>query len=63
MLSNGSNQINIGIQSTNFGIVMSNASAKWTDGQIDNTLENINLTVTPGRLVAIIGRVGAGKVY
>ncbi|XP_027849264.2 probable multidrug resistance-associated protein lethal(2)03659 isoform X1 [Aphis gossypii] len=61
VLSNGSNQINIGIQSTNFGIVMSNASAKWTDGQIDNTLENINLTVTPGRLVAIIGRVGAGK--
>jgi len=42
---------------------MSNASAKWTDGQIDNTLENINLTVTPGRLVAIIGPVGAGKVY
>jgi len=42
---------------------MSNASAKWTDAQIENTLENINLTVTPGRLVAIIGPVGAGKVY
>lgn len=63
MLNNGSDQKDIGIQSTNFGIVMSNASAKWTDGQIDNTLENINLTVTPGRLVAIIGPVGAGKVY
>lgn len=50
-------------QSNDLGIVISNATAKWTDAQTDNSLENINLTVRPGRLVAIIGPVGAGKVY
>jgi len=47
----------------NFGIVFSNTSAKWTDVQTCNTLENINLNIIPGRLVAIIGPVGAGKVH
>jgi len=45
------------------GIVISNASAKWTDIQTCNTLENINLNIIPGQLVAIIGPVGAGKVH
>ncbi|KAE9539572.1 hypothetical protein AGLY_004824 [Aphis glycines] len=45
----------------NLGIVVSNATAKWTDAQTENSLENINLTVKPGRLVAVIGPVGAGK--
>lgn len=49
-------------QSNDLGIVVSNATAKWTDAQTENSLENINLTVRPGRLVAIIGPVGAGKV-
>jgi len=49
-------------QLSNFRIVVSNVSAKWTDSQTDNTLENINLTVRAGRLVSIIGPVGAGKV-
>lgn len=44
------------------GLYISNASAKWTDTQEDNSLKNINLTVRPGKLVAIIGPVGAGKV-
>ncbi|XP_050545467.1 probable multidrug resistance-associated protein lethal(2)03659 isoform X2 [Daktulosphaira vitifoliae] len=43
------------------GIVISNVTAKWTDAQIENSLEKINLTVVPGRLVAIIGPVGSGK--
>lgn len=49
-------------QLDNLGIVVSNATAKWTDAQTENSLENINLTVKPGRLVAVIGPVGAGKV-
>lgn len=49
-------------QSNDLGIVISNATAKWTDAQTENSLEKINLTVVPGRLVAIIGPVGAGKV-
>jgi len=47
----------------NFGIDVLNASAKWVLNQPDNSLNNINLTVRPERLVAIIGPVGAGKVY
>lgn len=49
-------------QSNDLGIVITNATAKWTDAQTENSLESINLTVVPGRLVAIIGPVGAGKV-
>ncbi|KAL4089621.1 hypothetical protein QTP88_024632 [Uroleucon formosanum] len=45
----------------NFGIDILNASAKWILNQPENSLNNINLTVRPGRLVAIIGPVGAGK--
>ncbi|VVC26208.1 Hypothetical protein CINCED_3A017920 [Cinara cedri] len=48
-------------QSNEFGIIISSATAKWTATQTENSLENINLTVIPGRLVAIIGPVGAGK--
>lgn len=50
-------------QLSDCGITVSNATAKWTSSQSDNSLENINLNVIPGRLVAIIGPVGAGKVY
>jgi ATP-binding cassette subfamily C (CFTR/MRP) protein 4 len=49
-------------QSNDFCIVVSNVTAKWTESQTDNTLENINLTVKHGHLIAIIGPVGAGKV-
>jgi len=45
-----------------FGIVISNASAKWTNNQTCNTLKHINLNIIPGQLVAVIGPVGAGKV-
>ncbi|CAH1736130.1 unnamed protein product [Aphis gossypii] len=48
-------------QSDNFGIDVLNASAKWILNQPDNCLNNINLSVRPGRLVAVIGPVGAGK--
>lgn len=48
--------------SNNFGVVFSNATAKWSDAQNDNCLENVNLTIETGRLVAIVGPIGAGKV-
>lgn len=47
----------------NFGIVVSDATAKWIDTQTDNTIENLNLTVLSNKLIAIVGPVGAGKVY
>lgn len=52
---NGSPQLD------NIGIVVNNATAKWSNAQTENSLENINLTVIPGRLVGVIGPVGAGK--
>ncbi|XP_060872043.1 LOW QUALITY PROTEIN: ATP-binding cassette sub-family C member 4-like [Metopolophium dirhodum] len=44
-----------------FSIVILNATAKWADDQNSNTLEKINLTARTGRLVAVVGSVGAGK--
>ncbi|VVC32358.1 Hypothetical protein CINCED_3A013682 [Cinara cedri] len=58
--NNASNQ-NDTDQSNDLGIVVSEVTAKWTDAQTENSLENINLVVRPGRLVSIIGPVGAGK--
>jgi len=46
-----------------FSIGISNATAKWIDDQTCNTLDNINLNILPGSLVAIIGPVGSGKVH
>lgn len=35
--------------------------AKWDDAAQDNTLDSVNIRVQPGSLLAVIGRVGAGK--
>lgn len=45
------------------GIVILNATAKWTQDQSENTINDIFLTVKPGQLIVIIGSVGAGKVW
>lgn len=50
------------LQSNNAGIICSDATAKWTNVQTENSIENINWIVKPGQLVVIIGPVGAGKV-
>lgn len=50
------------VNTNRLGVVISTATAKWTIDQPINCLENINLTVGSGQLVAIIGPVGAGKV-
>lgn len=44
-------------------IVMKNVSASWTTNAIANTLHNINIEIQPGKLYAVVGSVGAGKVY
>lgn len=60
---NNSTNIKDDIGSLNhFCMVISKATAKWTDNQTSNSLENISLTVRPGSLVAIVGTVGSGKV-
>ncbi|KAH0815457.1 hypothetical protein GEV33_007334 [Tenebrio molitor] len=47
--------------SGDLGVFMKNATAKWSEASTENTLNNINITATPGKLVAIIGPVGSGK--
>ncbi|XP_067014552.2 probable multidrug resistance-associated protein lethal(2)03659 isoform X2 [Anabrus simplex] len=43
------------------GVTLTGATAKWSPEAEENTLTHIDLSVTPGRLVAIIGPVGSGK--
>lgn len=46
----------------NIHICFKNVFAKWDFSATDDTLSNINLTLDHGRLLAVIGPVGAGKV-
>ncbi|XP_044752072.1 probable multidrug resistance-associated protein lethal(2)03659 isoform X2 [Coccinella septempunctata] len=43
------------------GIFMKNGWAKWSEASMDNTLSEITFSVTPGKLLAVIGPVGSGK--
>lgn len=40
---------------------LNNISAQWNESSTDNTLTNINLEVEKGKLIGVIGPVGAGK--
>ncbi|XP_015109425.1 probable multidrug resistance-associated protein lethal(2)03659 isoform X2 [Diachasma alloeum] len=42
-------------------IVLQNVSAKWSGSEHEDTLTNIDMNIQPGRLVAVVGQVGAGK--
>ncbi|KAJ6635777.1 putative multidrug resistance-associated protein lethal [Pseudolycoriella hygida] len=43
------------------GINVKNVTARWDKENYEETLDNVNLLVQPGTLVAIIGPVGSGK--
>lgn len=43
------------------GVIISNLKAKWDESVPEYTLDDVNLRVQPGTLLAIIGPVGAGK--
>lgn len=42
-------------------VSIENGSAKWFEYEREDTLQNINIKVKPGELIAIVGQVGAGK--
>lgn len=42
-------------------VKLQRVSANWINGQLPPTLCNINLTIKPGQLCAMIGTVGSGK--
>lgn len=43
-------------------IVIKGAKAKWFEHSTDYSLNNINLKIKKGKLLAIVGPVGSGKV-
>nr|ASS36021.1 ABCC4 [Samia ricini] len=43
------------------GVRLKNATAKWIISHSENTLTDLSLTIKPGKLIAVIGPVGAGK--
>lgn len=45
-----------------YGVSLTNVCAKWDHELPEYTLEDISVSVKPGKLVALIGHVGAGKV-
>jgi ABC-type protease/lipase transport system fused ATPase/permease subunit len=44
------------------GVTVVNASAKWSPDLVKDSLRNITFHVPEGKLCAIIGPVGSGKV-
>ncbi|XP_011877750.1 PREDICTED: multidrug resistance-associated protein 4-like isoform X2 [Vollenhovia emeryi] len=42
-------------------VKLQRVSANWINGQLPPTLCNINLTIKPGQLCAVVGTVGSGK--
>ncbi|KAE8751049.1 ABC-transporter, subfamily C member 03 [Frankliniella occidentalis] len=42
-------------------VLLKNVNAKWTYDQQSNSLEDLNLSVSSGMLVGVIGQVGSGK--
>lgn len=43
------------------GVNIENVTAKWSEESNENTLNDINLEISHGKLVAVIGPVGSGK--
>ncbi|KAG6460722.1 hypothetical protein O3G_MSEX012179 [Manduca sexta] len=43
------------------GVRLKHATAKWVAAHPENTLTDLSLTIKPGKLIAVIGPVGAGK--
>ncbi|KAJ0181224.1 hypothetical protein K1T71_003309 [Dendrolimus kikuchii] len=43
------------------GVRLKHATAKWIVSHPENTLTDLSLTIKPGKIIAVIGPVGAGK--
>ncbi|GLV39331.1 uncharacterized protein CBL_20420 [Carabus blaptoides fortunei] len=55
------NNINNDDKKDTYSLRLDNLSAKWNEASSEPTLSNVNLTVEKGKLIGIIGPVGAGK--
>lgn len=52
-----------GRNAKDISVSIRDVTAKWNDKIIENTLNNINIQFKSGKLAAVIGTVGAGKVF
>lgn len=48
---------------TSSGVVLKKATGSWIPNPIIETLRDLNITINPGEFCAVVGPVGAGKVY
>ncbi|KAK5969866.1 Multidrug resistance-associated protein 1 [Trichostrongylus colubriformis] len=51
----------VGNKYTDEAVKIENATFTWENGDVEETLKNITMTVERGQLVAIVGKVGVGK--
>ncbi|KAK6061915.1 ABC transporter transmembrane region, partial [Cooperia oncophora] len=51
----------VGNKYTEEAVKIENATFAWENGDVEETLKNITMSVGRGQLVAIVGKVGAGK--
>ncbi|KAK6027472.1 ABC transporter, ATP-binding protein, partial [Ostertagia ostertagi] len=51
----------VGNKYTDEAVKIENATFAWENGDVEETLRNITMSVGRGQLVAIVGKVGAGK--
>ncbi|CAG9863581.1 unnamed protein product [Phyllotreta striolata] len=60
-LSKSSNGVEKAPKKAESGVFITNATAKWSEMSIHNTLTDINIKAYPGQLLGVIGPVGSGK--
>lgn len=60
-LTDDSTENSNNFEENRYSVSLVNASAKWLAFEKEDTLENININVKPGELIAIVGQVGSGK--
>ncbi|CAH0405995.1 unnamed protein product [Chilo suppressalis] len=54
-------ELSMRIEEDSRGVRLKHANAKWIAAHPENTLTDLSLTIKPGKLIAVIGPVGAGK--
>ncbi|XP_014208436.1 probable multidrug resistance-associated protein lethal(2)03659 [Copidosoma floridanum] len=61
--NNQDNQLVLAVPNNDdtYDVQFDDVTAKWNEHSSDNTLENINVKIEPGKLYIVIGMVGSGK--
>ncbi|KAI2473984.1 ATP binding cassette (ABC) transporter subfamily C member [Diabrotica virgifera virgifera] len=60
-LSKSGNGVEKSEKKGELGVFLNNATAKWSEMSVDNTLTGITIKVYPSQLLGVIGPVGSGK--